>query len=127
MKPGAGQATLMDVGLSDPTANRAGKVHRIAADTERAAAEKILPKTGTQRARVLAAVVEAGLYGVTDAELETHLNLRRSSICGRRNELAEGGWVRDSGKRRVDRRTGMNGIVWILTAEGRERLDREAG
>jgi hypothetical protein len=110
-----GQASLLD--LRDPSEQRAGKRHRGASDTERAGAAAVLPRSGTQRAAVLDYIGDS-LDGRTDAEIEVALGMRRASVCGRRHELLEDGWIVDSGRRRVDRRTGLAGIVWVLSEQG---------
>lgn len=120
--PNPDQLTMdTEAPLRDPQTPRAAPAHRGGPDTEVQAAAIVTPKAGTVRARVLQAFT---MYddGLTDAEIEQGLELRRSSVCGRRNELLRDGWIRDSGERRVDWRTGMHGIVWVLTDQGRAQL-----
>lgn len=94
--------------------NRPGLVHRDAPDTERAAAAAVLPRSGTQRARVYELLRAASERGMTDWELVDSLGMLRSSVCARRNELIREGWVIDSGRRRRER-TGSHAIVWVTT------------
>lgn len=107
-------------GDNDPTVNLAGKQHAPARtlDTERAAAELVTPRTGTQRARVLDYIGEAGQRGATDEEVAAGLGMLANTERPRRVELEEGGWVRDSGRRR-DTASGTAAVVWELTIVGR--------
>lgn len=105
--------------LSDPGANSEGQHHRIPIDTERAAAMAVMPRSGTQRLRVLEAI--AASDGLTDAELAVVTGLYLYSAAPRRCELAAGGWVCDSGRRRTTEH-GNAASVWTLTREGAERL-----
>lgn len=109
--------------LADPAAPARPKHH--GRETEKAAYWSSLPRHGSQRHRVLESIAAAGDFGRTDEELEIILDLRRPSAGNRRGELVEGGWVRDSGRRRPTR-SGNPAVVWVLTAEGRARLDVEA-
>ena len=110
-----------DPSLSDPAANLPGAHH--GRETERAAAYEIVPKSGTQRLRVLAAIAIAEDLGRTDQELEELLDMPRPSPGNRRGELMAGGWVRDSGKRRPTR-SGKDAVVWVLTEDGDRRLEQ---
>lgn len=58
-----------------------------------------LPRSGTQAARVLAIIREAGPVGRTDWDLVALSGLQRSSICARRNALMDAGLVREDGSR----------------------------
>lgn len=108
-----------DPSLSDPRASLPGAHH--GRDTEKAAAWADLPRKGTQRLRVLAAIAIAEDLGRTDQELEELLEMPRPSPGNRRGELMAGGWVRDSGKTRPTR-AGKQAVVWILTEDGARRL-----
>ena len=85
--------------------------------TSAAAAVLVLPKTGTQRWRVLS-VIAASADGLTDAQIQDFLTLPESSERPRRVELVEQGWVTDSGRRR-SYGSHAEAIVWDLTVEGR--------
>ncbi len=98
-----------------------GKHHRAGPDTEKLAARAIAPRTGSQRHTVLLHLVLAGWQGLTDGQLEEVTGLRRSSICARRNELREHGYVADSGRRRRDP-SGMQAIIWKASAKGCEYI-----
>lgn len=115
---------MFDRSLSDPGRDSVGAHHRHGGDTERRAAYEAMPGSGTTRRRVLTSIAAAGEWGRTDQELEEELGLLRPTGGNRRGELVDGGWVRDSGRRRPTR-SGKPAIVWILTAPGRERFDRE--
>lgn len=106
--------------LSDPTADLPGRSHGRA--TELAAAYAITPKSGTTRAAVLAAIASASRDGRTDQELEDQLHMHRPTPGNRRGELVRGGWVRDSGERRLTH-AGNPAVVWVLTEEGQARLN----
>lgn len=117
--------------LSDPAATVPAPHHAGASDTEKAAAWAMMPRAGTLRAEALEALVAAAgspLKGYTDAELAKHTGRYLYSIAPRRTELAAGGWIEDSGRRR-DTPNGHQAIVWVLTAAARARLgltDEEA-
>ena len=105
--------------LPDPGRQTIGQAHRLAGDTERAAAQRIAPRAGTIRWLVLRALHEADYGGLTNCETAELLGRNLYSVAPRLTELALDGWVRDSG----DRRPTPNGnpsIVWILTELGRE-------
>ena len=76
-------------------------------DTSKAAAERIEPKAGSLRAKVLAYLRVEGPS--TDKEIQAGLNMQGSTQRPRRIELVESGHVVDSGERR-DRST-----VWVAT------------
>lgn len=85
-----------------------------APDTSRAAAERVRPKVGTQRATVLNELYWTIDPGATDQQISERTGIPLNSVRPRRGELVKQGWVRDSGKRR-------NGsIVWTYIP------DREA-
>ena len=76
------------------------------------AAAVVLPKSGTQRSKVLYAVAESE-DGMTDAEIALDLSMEGNSVRPRRLELIEMGWLVDSGRRRASAGHG-EGIVWVL-------------
>lgn len=111
----------MGSGLSDPALNTVGALRRDPHDTEVDAAFAIVPASGSQRMRVLEAIVRQGEEGRTDDEIQTETGLSHQSESPRRWELVKGGWIEDSGLRRTTA-SGQPAIVWVLTAEGRIRL-----
>ena len=94
-----------------------GAARRNDPDTSKAAAEAVAPRSGTQRRRVLDALVRFHRQGMTDAELATFLAMHPGSAAKRRGELADVGLVEDCGERRLTPH-GCNAIVWKPTAEG---------
>jgi hypothetical protein len=107
--------------LPDPGADDIGRFHGPAAgapETERLAALRVYPHTGTSRRRVLDFLGECGATGATDEEVGIALRMRWRSVAPRRNELMNGGWVEDSGLRRPTE-SGASATVWRLTKRGR--------
>jgi hypothetical protein len=92
--------------LFDPAPGIVGHTHP---DTSRAAAERITPRTGTQRARVLDYVRWKGEDGATDHEVQQALSLDGNTERPRRIELVNAGHLEDSGRRRD------GAIVWVVT------------
>ena len=80
--------------------------------TAKAAAAAALPRSGSDRRRVLDYVSLRGGYGATDDELEVELGLPHQTASARRNGLVADGWLVDSGLRR-NTRTGAQATVWI--------------
>lgn len=84
--------------------------------TSYAAARKALPKSGTQRRRVLEALYaayKASGGGATDVELAQHLDLGMNSVRPRRGELVDTWLVEDSGQTRTH--YGSAHTVWRVT------------
>lgn len=107
------------VARSDPAANTEGKSRRDHPDTSRKAALKAMPKTGTQRRRVLELITlytrspTLGLTeGITDAEIQLRLQMSGNTERPRRVELVEGGWIAAHPRRRYDK-DGYEHIAWI--------------
>lgn len=90
--------------------------------TSVAAAERVKPKSGTQRWRVLRVVVDAGEEGVTDEEVQDRIGLPLNTVRPRRLELVEGGYVIDSGDTRPTA-GGSQAIVWLATLDGITALE----
>lgn len=78
--------------------------------TSHLAAARVLPKTGTQRALILAALQARPANGYTDVEIQHLLDLGPNSERPRRVELVRAGWVRDTGAVRLHH--GEQHIVW---------------
>ena len=91
-------------------------------DTSRTAAAEVAPRTGTQRWRVLNHLRLCGPDGATDAELQDALHMNGNTERPRRVELVDGGWVEDSGDRRVS--GGRPAIIWRATAQAVELAER---
>ena len=63
------------------------------------AAERIAPKAGTMRARVLDYIAAAGEIGATNAEIAAGLGMKLQTVCGRVNELATAKLIRNGARR----------------------------
>lgn len=66
--------------------------------TSKAAADRIAPKAGTMRARVLEAIRLAP-NGLTRAEVVARVGIKENSVNGRCSELLGAGLVREDGQR----------------------------
>lgn len=109
--------------LPDPQAPTAA-VASDASDTSKAAALRALPRSGTQRWRVLRFIAERGVEGATDEEIQAELRLGHNSQTPRRRELVLGGWIIDSGRRRRTLSTNSEATVWVLTTMAKLELAR---
>lgn len=100
-------------------------VRRTDPATSLGAAVYALPHVVGNRAKALAALVDAGAEGLTDFELERATGVKQTSIGKRRGELRDAGWVApllDADGRQV-RRLSPSGAptgVWVVTAAGCE-------
>lgn len=104
--------------LLEPVDAPAVKVRHDAPDTSRAAAKAVLPRTGTARHRVLAALAAEPR---TDEELQRDLPMSANTERPRRVECVDAGWAEDSGTRRLTG-AGCESIVWRVTDAGRRAL-----
>lgn len=102
-------ALIAGSALSDPSEDG---VVLGASETSKQAALDAFPRSGTQRHRVLNCIVAAGLLGLTDEEMQKMLLMGPNTQRPRRVELAKGGWIVDSGKRRPTD-SGNPSIVWV--------------
>lgn len=93
--------------------------------TQVAAAAAVLPRTGTQRARVLAEIKRSGRGGLTDEEIGARLDLGGNSVRPRRLKLVESGLVVDSGDRRPTPGGGP-AIIWVTPDHAGEVVARGA-
>jgi hypothetical protein len=80
--------------------------------TSQAAAESIKPLTGEMLLKVLAAIRNAGLNGLTDDEGQTITGLGGSTYRPRRVNLQRVGLVFDYGVRRKTA-SGREAVVWF--------------
>lgn len=119
-----GQIQQLSLVRPDPARPMEGRRHREGTDTERAAALRVMPRSGTQRAKVLEALQSPGrlgmpylpMGGLTDYELWQYAGVgaRPHVPATRREELIAAGWpIVDSGERRPTD-TGSPAIVWRL-------------
>lgn len=90
-------------------------VANYASDTSRQAAEKVLPKTGSIRRKIINFIVAYGQ--ATDFQLEAYLNGKHQSISASRRSLVIDGFLMDSG-RTVKNAEGNECIVWVLAPMG---------
>ncbi len=94
-------------------------------DTQVQAAARVLPRTGSDRGRVLQVIQAAGHDGLTDEEIQRDTRLGANTARPRRHELSNpkhgDPWIVDSGQRRPTS-TGSPSIVWIAA-----ELAQEAG
>lgn len=102
--------TLADLFDADPPA----QMH---SDTSRDAAEAIRPEAANLRAKVYAAICNAGRDGLTDEEGIERTGLPPSTYRPRRVELVTGGMVVDSGRTRKTA-SGRKAGVWVATGGG---------
>lgn len=92
--------------------------------TSRAAALANYPRSGSQRHRVLVAIVEYS--GLTRDEVSNKLSLPDSSVDARVLELKKGGWVEESEDTRTTR-NGSQAAVVRATAKGRDAVVNHLG
>lgn len=108
-----------------PKSPRAGHHHRNASETEIAAALSIVGTSGDKRFEILRVIANAGLEGLTQWQIIDKTDFLRSSVSGRVRDLVLGEWVRNSGRKRIEK-TGRPAIVWIATERGRRYLRHQA-
>jgi hypothetical protein len=81
-------------------------------DTSKISAQRALPKSGTKKKIIYDLIVNSGVNGMCDHELEIQTGFRHESTSATRNYLMNDGWIVDSGKRRQTPQ-GNPAIVWI--------------
>lgn len=123
--------------LSDPDADEVGSARRSDPDTSKKAAHDSMPGQGTQKRAVLdfAFGSEKGIacfdvrFWARDLEESASAKvraLREHQTASRRiTDLCEGGWLEDSGERRLSPISGREQIVWVVTERGRRELAGE--
>lgn len=92
-------------------------------ETSRQAAFLAAPLQATVRYEILALMVNVPPLahpGYTDRQLEARLHGSHQTVSSARNWLCKGGWLEDSGLRRVT--NGRPAVVWQLTPAGRRKL-----
>ena len=92
----------------------AGAPYQKHSPTSQAAAEAILPKTGTLRRMVYNFIAQRGHYGATDEEIQSCLSMGANTQRPRRVELVAASLVRDSGTTRKTR-SRKAAVVWVTT------------
>ena len=83
-------------------------------ETSHQAAERARPLAGTQRARILAYLVERGEEGATDNEIQEATGIILQSEIPARNSLVADGYARATDRRRPSP-SGNPAIVWQAT------------
>ena len=78
---------------------------------------KVEPHIGTINAEVYSYIVNCGIYGATDQEIETVTHIEGNSVRPSRGALVKKGWISDSGKTRKNDK-GNHCIVWVALDEG---------
>ena len=96
--------TIYQDSLFDP---KPGLVRHDHPDTSHTAALKVMPKTGTQRRRVLDFIGSCGASGASDLEIQTGLRLNGNSDDPDASNV-DAGLIVDSGVRREGH------IVWTV-------------
>lgn len=91
------------------------RLNRYPTDTQRAAAERKKPRSGSQQEQILGLIAQSP-SGLTDEQIEDLTNASHQSASAARNALMNKGWVLDSGRRRKNR-NGNDAIVWIANTE----------
>lgn len=88
-------------------------ISKSAPETSHAAAERALPNMGTKRRIIYDMILDSGMFGVCDHEIEQQTNWVHQSASAARNSLMKDGWIIDSGLRRKTPQ-GNDAIAWIV-------------
>jgi transcription initiation factor IIE alpha subunit len=86
-------------------------------ETSIEARAKIEPKIGTLRRKVYELLLNKGLNGMTDQEIEKYLHLEGNTVRPIRGSLVEAGLVMDSGLTRLNDKNNKC-IVWRASENG---------
>lgn len=89
--------------------------------TSRAAAERILPRTGTIRGRVYEYFVTRGDFGATDDEAQDYLHIEGNTFRPTRKTLVDDGYIYDSGRTRKNS-NGNDCVVWVRAQIGNTEI-----
>lgn len=98
--------------MNNPVNNNEARIGKNSPETSRAAAKKALPRTGTKKEKIYNLIMEQGMFGLCDHEIEKATGWKHQSASAMRNSLMRDGWVIDSGSRR-NTDEGNPAIVWI--------------
>ena len=85
--------------------------------TSIAAAEKVLPRTGSLKRKVYEYILKQGLRGVTDYEIEKTLQIEGNTVRPTRIGLVKDGYIIDTGTTRKNHHDN-DCIVWRAVEEG---------
>lgn len=92
-------------------------IARNAQRTSIAAAQKVLPRTRSLRRQVYEYILNQGLRGATDQEMELALKIDGNTIRPTRISLIKDGFILDTGTTRKNQH-GNDCIVWRSAEEG---------
>jgi transcription initiation factor IIE alpha subunit len=92
-------------------------IARNAQRTSIAAAQKVLPKTGSLRRKVYEYILNQGLRGATDQEIEKALHIEGNTVRPTRISLVKDGFIMDTGTTRKNQHEN-DCIVWRSVEEG---------
>lgn len=92
-------------------------IARKAQRTSVAAALKVLPKTGSLRRKVYEYILNQGLRGATDQEIEKTLQIEGNTVRPTRISLVKDGYIMDTGTTRKNQHDN-DCIVWRAVEEG---------
>lgn len=96
------------------------KVRSTDPGTSRRAALEALPRQGGQRRRILEAILQTGIRGLTYDDVSERLHMRGVSVSTRISELARGGWIESHGERKTS--AGAMAAVWVATERARTEI-----
>lgn len=85
--------------------------------TSQEARAKIEPKIGTLKKKVYELLLNKGLHGATDQEIERYLHLDGNTVRPIRGSLVEDGLAMDTGTTRLNDK-GNKCIVWRASESG---------
>jgi hypothetical protein len=110
--------------LEDPEETRSFITHPATTPpAQRRAAMDVLPRTGSDKLRVLTMLWEEAEHGATDEEIAEALRLPLNTARPRRYDLMKQGWVVESGRERPTA-TKSEATVWVLSEAGRKNFER---
>jgi transcription initiation factor IIE alpha subunit len=92
-------------------------IARNAQRTSIAAAQKVLPRTGSLRRKVYEYILNQGLRGATDQEIEKALHIEGNTVRPTRISLVKDGFIMDTGTTRKNQHEN-DCIVWRSVEEG---------
>jgi transcription initiation factor IIE alpha subunit len=92
-------------------------IARNAQRTSIAAAQKVLPRTGSLRRKVYEYILNQGLRGATDQEIEKALHIEGNTVRPTRISLVKDGFIMDTGSTRKNQHDN-DCIVWRSVEEG---------
>lgn len=85
--------------------------------TSIAAAEKVLPRTGSLKRKVYEYILSQGMRGATDQEIEKTLQIEGNTVRPSRVGLIKDGYIIDSGTTRKNHHNN-DCIVWRAVEQG---------